>query len=92
MKAANLCTACSQDFHSVSAFDKHWVGRYPQTGPAEYTDRLEQGLVPTDEEWRPIPPVRPPLPHPQRDARHGYAAGQERQVASARARDASVGK
>jgi hypothetical protein len=51
----NLCTACGQDFHSVSAFDEHRVGRYPQTGPAEYTQRVEQGVVEPDHEWCPEP-------------------------------------
>jgi hypothetical protein len=48
----NLCTACGQDFHSVSAFDKHRVGDLPQRGPSEYTDRLEQGLVDAKERWQ----------------------------------------
>jgi hypothetical protein len=51
----NFCTACGRDFHSVSAFDQHRVGKYPQTGPSEYTDRLDQGLVGASDDWRPDP-------------------------------------
>jgi hypothetical protein len=51
----NFCTACGHDFHSVSAFDEHRVGKYPQSGPTEYTDRLVNELVPATEPWRPEP-------------------------------------
>lgn len=38
----NLCTTCGEDFGSVSAFDAHRIGKYPQKGPAEYVgDRDE---------------------------------------------------
>ena len=49
----NECGACGRDFGSLGAFDQHRVGKYPQTGPAEYRDRLARGLVPDDEDWRP---------------------------------------
>jgi hypothetical protein len=49
----NECPTCGLDFASLSAFDQHRVGKYPQTGPAEYRDRLARRLVPTDEDWRP---------------------------------------
>jgi hypothetical protein len=52
MKVANLCTTCGEDFASVTAFDKHRVGKYPQTGPAEYTELLARRLVEADAEWR----------------------------------------
>jgi hypothetical protein len=32
----NLCRTCGEDFGSVDAFDRHRVGKYLQTGPAEY--------------------------------------------------------
>ncbi len=51
----NLCTSCGEDFGSVSAFDKHRIGKYPQTGPAEYSERLEQGLISPEEDWRSEP-------------------------------------
>jgi hypothetical protein len=49
----NECSTCRLDFASLSAFDAHRVGKYPQTGPSEYRDRLATGLVPVDEDWRP---------------------------------------
>jgi hypothetical protein len=49
----NLCTGYGQDFASVTAFDAHRVGKFPQTGPAEYQDRRSRGLVPLDEDWKP---------------------------------------
>ena len=51
----NLCATCGEDFGSVSAFDAHRVGKYTQAGPAEYTERLEQGLIRADEDWRSEP-------------------------------------
>jgi hypothetical protein len=51
----NLCTGCGEDFACLTAFEKHRVGKYPQTGPSEYTERLEQGLVHPNEQWRPDP-------------------------------------
>ena len=49
----NLCTACGHDFGGITLFDRHRVGEYPQTGPADYRDRLTLGLVPKDEDWKP---------------------------------------
>jgi hypothetical protein len=46
----NLCSACGLDFTGVSDFDSHRLGDYPQTGPADYLDRVRAGL--TDEDWR----------------------------------------
>jgi hypothetical protein len=36
----NVCPTCGEDFGSVSAFDAHRVGKYPQHGPSEYTGAL----------------------------------------------------
>jgi hypothetical protein len=36
----NTCTSCGEDFGSVSAFDAHRIGNYPQRGPSEYTGTL----------------------------------------------------
>ena len=47
----NLCSACGEDFSGVSDFDSHRVGKFPQTGPADYLDRVRAGLV--DEDWKP---------------------------------------
>ena len=47
----NLCSACLSDFTGVSDFDSHRVGKFPQSGPADYLDRVRAGLV--DEDWRP---------------------------------------
>jgi hypothetical protein len=55
MRPANLCAACGQDFHSVSAFDEHRVGKYPQSGPAGYTDRVAEELIQATELWRSEP-------------------------------------
>lgn len=49
----NECSTCGLDFASLSAFDARRVGKYPQTGPTEYLNRLAQDLVPADEDWRP---------------------------------------
>jgi hypothetical protein len=49
----NLCTGCGQDFASVEAFDAHRVGKFPQTGPAEYRERLSRGLVDPLDDWQP---------------------------------------
>lgn len=51
MVPVNLCSACGRDFGSVKAFDKHRVGDYPQTGPADYLDRMRVGLIPDHDEW-----------------------------------------
>ncbi len=47
----NICSACGEDFGSLSAFDAHRLGKYPQTGPSEYLERLRLGL--TDADWTP---------------------------------------
>ena len=47
----NVCSACGQDFGSLSAFDAHRLGKYPQTGPSEYLERLRIGLTAAD--WTP---------------------------------------
>ena len=47
----NECSGCGRDFGSLSSFDRHRVGAYPQTGPAEYIDRLRAGLVDPFEDW-----------------------------------------
>jgi len=51
----NLCTACGQDFGSLTAFDRHRVGKYPQKGPSEWTPAMgewtpEKGRRCLDEE------------------------------------------
>lgn len=49
----NLCTGCGLDFGSVEAFDRHRVGKYPQTGPSEWSSRVRAGLVDPYAEWKP---------------------------------------
>jgi hypothetical protein len=49
----NECSACRQDFGSLSPFDAHRVGRFPQRGPADYRDRLSCGLADPLEDWTP---------------------------------------
>jgi hypothetical protein len=50
----NECSACRCDFTSLALFDLHRVGKYPQTGPAEYRDRRRAGLVSPEDDWTPI--------------------------------------
>ena len=47
----NLCGRCQLDFTGVTDFDSHRIGKFPQTGPADYLDRVRAGLV--DDDWRP---------------------------------------
>jgi hypothetical protein len=49
----NECSACGQNFGSITAFDAHQIGRYPQTGPAYWFDRVRAGWVEAGEEWKP---------------------------------------
>jgi hypothetical protein len=44
-EAVNECSACRRDIASLSAVDKHRVGGFPQSGPADYLDRMRIGLV-----------------------------------------------
>jgi hypothetical protein len=47
------CTGCGGDFASLRLFDLHRLGKHPQTGPADYLDRLRAGLVDCEDDWRP---------------------------------------
>jgi hypothetical protein len=48
----NECSACRCDFTSLALFDLHRVGKYPQTGPADYFDRRRTGAVNPEDDWR----------------------------------------
>jgi hypothetical protein len=45
----NLCCTCGLDFTGLRDFDSHRRGKYPQSGPSEYLDRLRDGLIEPDE-------------------------------------------
>jgi hypothetical protein len=49
----NWCSSCRSDFASLRLFDLHRVGKFPQTGPADYRDRLRAGVVDPEKDWRP---------------------------------------
>lgn len=51
-RIANQCSACGLDFTGVSDFDSHRIGKYPQTGPADWLDRIRAGLLDPGEDWR----------------------------------------
>jgi hypothetical protein len=49
----NECSGCRKDFASLRVFDAHRVGKFPQTGPGDYLDRLRAGLVDVEDDWKP---------------------------------------
>jgi hypothetical protein len=52
-RIANQCSACGLDFTGISDFDSHRIGKYPQTGPADWLDRVRTGLVDIADDWYP---------------------------------------
>ena len=53
MTPLNECVTCGLDFASIRAFDLHRVGKFPQSGPSEWRDRVAAGLVERFDDWRP---------------------------------------
>src|SRR6266508_6628738 len=55
VRPLNECVSCGGDFASLRLFELHRIGKYPQTGPADYLDRLRAGLIASEDDWRPTP-------------------------------------